>query len=277
MAIDLGDAPPLDGSRDEADHSTRIPRRAVPFWLVFVLLLWLAHALGYLFHEYAHSFTAWAFGYMRNPLALEYGHLSVLNVALLSDVDENVDYASIFKAGRGDVVSLVAVAGVLLGNGLLYAASRALYSIAKRRTRRVLGLFAFLFCLMNVGNLWCYVPVRTFATRADMANLSAGLHVSPWWILTILGVPFFVAIGHFFARLLPDARHLLFRGDTVPEVTLTAVSTFSVFVFFGSAGLHGYGDASHWISVVSSCLLFPLALGLCWPRKGGTDRKTLLN
>ena len=244
-------------------------RRTMVFWLIFVLLLWVAHALGYLLHEYAHSFTAWALGYKANPLALDYGHLSFQNVAILSDIDENVDYASIFKAGKGHLVSLVAVAGVLLGNCIFYAISRELYSVANKRNRQVLGLFAFLFCLMNVGNFWCYVPVRTFTTHADMANVEAGLHISPWWVAVVIGFPFAVAIWHFFARLLPDARSLLFRDETVPKIILTVVSSFTVFAFFCSAGLHGYGKASHGISVLSSCLLFPLALVLCWPRKAG--------
>ncbi len=241
-------------------------RKGIAFGFLFVGLLWLAHVLGYLLHEYAHSFTAWAVGYKANPLALDYGSLSLQNIVLQSDIDENVDYASIFKAGKGYLVSLVAVAGVL-GNAIFYALSRGLYSVAKKQNRQGLGLFAFLFFLMNVGNFWDYVPVRIFTTRFDMGNVEAGLHVSAWWILTVLGIPFSIAIVHFFARLLPDARSFLFRDETIPGITLTAVSSFTVFVFFGSAGLHGFGEASHWISVLSVCLLFPLTLILCWPRK----------
>jgi hypothetical protein len=40
-------------------------QKLVPYGL-FLFLLWLAHALGYFVHEYAHSFTAWAFGYKAN-------------------------------------------------------------------------------------------------------------------------------------------------------------------------------------------------------------------
>ena len=242
-------------------------QRRAPSWLLLALLLWLAHALGYLVHEYAHSFTAWALGCKANPLALDYGRLSFQNVALLSDVDENVDYRSIFSAKKGHLVSLVAVAGVLLGNGLFYAVSRAAYALAKRRGRRGVGLFAFLFCLMNVGNFWCYVPIRTFTTHADMATLESGLHLSPWWILALLGFPFAIAVLHFFARVLPDARHFVLHDEAGPGVALTALSSFVVFAFFGSAGLAGYGEVSHWMSVFSASVLFPLALVLCWPRK----------
>jgi len=245
----------------------RMKRKTALFWLSFVLLWWLTHALGYLIHEYAHSFTAWALGYKANPLALHYGRLSFLNLAIQRDIDENVHYDSIFAAGKGYLAALVAVAGVLFANGILYLVSRRLYSFAKQRNRRMLGLFAFLFCLMNVGNFLCYVPIRTFATHADMANLERGLRVSPWWVATVLGFPCTVAIAHFFMRLLPDARSFIFPCQKVSQVVLVAVRSFVMFGYYGSAGLQGYGRTSHWLSVVSSCVLFPVVFVLCWPRQ----------
>lgn len=100
-------------------------------WILF--LLWLAHALGYLVHEYAQSFTAWAFGYKAHPLALNYGHLDWNNILTQSDIDENVDYDPIFAAGRGPIASLIAVAGVLFGNGASYLIS--LYGYKEQRQR----------------------------------------------------------------------------------------------------------------------------------------------
>jgi hypothetical protein len=41
------------------------------FWLLLALLGWCAHTVGYLVHEYAHSFSAWTLGWKANPLALE--------------------------------------------------------------------------------------------------------------------------------------------------------------------------------------------------------------
>ncbi|MGA2073543.1 MAG: hypothetical protein ABSH52_08550 [Terriglobia bacterium] len=247
--------------------SCTMQRKALLFWLSFILLLWLTHALGYLVHEYAHTFTAWALGYKTNPLALDYGHLNLLNLLTLREIDENVDYGSLFAAGKGHFASLIAVSGVLLGSGIFYIVSRVLYSFAKLRNRPILGLFAFLLCLMNVGNFLDYVPIRTFTTHADMANVERGLHISPWFIITVLGFPFAVVIGHFFMKLLPDARGFLFPYGAIPQRVLAVVSSFTVFAFFGSAGMQGYGETSHWLSVLSLCVLFPVVLILCWPRK----------
>jgi len=249
-----------------------VQRNALRFWLFVVVFWWLTHALGYMFHEYAHSFSAWSFGYMANPLALEYGHPTPKNIALLLDVDDNVDYAPIFAAGKGYLASLIAVNGVLIGNGIFYFVARGLYSFAKRRRNQTLALFAILYCLMNAGNFLCYVPVRTFTTHADMATFEKGLNASPWLVIVLLGIPFAFAVWHFFSVLLPDACAFLLPGKRNQQVALLALSSFTMFVFYGAAGLRGYGAVSRWISIVSVFLLFPLVMSLCWPRKISTGR-----
>jgi len=243
-------------------------RSRLVFWIGFVALVWLTHAAGYLVHEYAHSFTAWALGWKANPLALHYGSLNFNNLVFLDDIDENVNYAPILAAGKGWAVSLIAVAGVLIGNGLCYIASRWLYVSAKRQSRRTLALFAFLLCLMSVGNFLSYVPVRTFATHADMHTVEQGLGISPWWIAIVLGLPFAVALVHFLVRLLPDARGYLFSGQVTGQAILTALCCYAIFGFFGGAGMRRYGPVSHWISL-TLLLCLPLALIALWPRRSG--------
>ncbi|WP_158749352.1 hypothetical protein [Acidobacterium sp. S8] len=236
------------------------------FGLFFLFQLWLAHALGYLVHEYAHSFVAWALRYKANPLALDYGHLNLANLLYLSDIDENVDYAPIFAAGRGPLASLIAVAGVLFGNGIFYLLTRRIYALARAQGRQMLALFMFFFCMMNVGNFISYVPARTFTNHADMATVQQGLNISPWWIALVMGIPFCVAVGHFFARLLPGAVRFFFPDTRLGQIFLVILSSFIVFGFFGSAGIRHYGEISHWISAFSIYVLFPLTIILCWPR-----------
>ena len=247
------------------------PDQTKTFWkragfsLAFVCLLWLTHALGYLVHEYAHSFFAWGLGYKANPLALDYGHLSWGNILFLSDIDENVDYAPIFAAGRGALAALIAVAGVLFGNGIFYLLSRRLYATARMQGRRMLALFLFLFCLMNVGNFISYVPARTFTDHADMATVERGLQISPWWIAIVLGIPFYVAVAHFFVKLLPGAMRFFFPHRKSGQVFLLILSAYVVFGFFGGAGLHRYGQVAHWICACSIYLFLPLTIIFCRP------------
>ena len=58
------------------------------FWLLAVIQIWFAHAIGFFIHEYVHSFTAWLVGYKANPLAINYGHLSLENILRQADIDE---------------------------------------------------------------------------------------------------------------------------------------------------------------------------------------------
>ncbi|HZD47803.1 MAG TPA: hypothetical protein VE178_03590 [Silvibacterium sp.] len=235
--------------------------------LLLVFQLWLAHALAFLVHEYAHSFVAWGLRCKANPLALNYGGLNWNNVIYLDDVDENVDYTPIFAAGHGARAALIAVSGVLFGNGLFYLVSRRLYFAAKARGRRMAAFFMFLLCMMNAGNFISYVPNRTFTNHADMATVERGLNISPWWIAVVMGVPFSVAVWHFFARLLPDAMRFFSPDSRWGQVSLLVLSAYVICRFFGGSGFHRYGDISHWIAAVWLYAIFPLAILLCWPRR----------
>ncbi|WP_263377567.1 hypothetical protein [Granulicella paludicola] len=226
--------------------------------MLAILQHWLAHALGYMVHEYAHSFTAWLLHFKANPLALDYGHITLDNILFQEDIDENVDYGPIFAAGHGYLAALIAVAGVLIGNGLSYLLSRLLYARAQMKESRVWAMFFFWICVMSVGNFLSYVPVHTFATHADLATTVQGFGVSAWMIAVVLGVPFAIAIWHFLTRMLPDAKVFLFQQEPVSQGVLILLTTDLIFVFFGGSGIRNYGSASHWLSAFSKYVLSPV-------------------
>jgi len=236
-------------------------------WLLAIFQIWLAHAVVYLMHEYAHSLLAWIFHFKANPLALDYGHFDLANILFQEDIDENVDYGPIFAAGRGYVAAIIAVAGVLIGNGISYVGSRLLYSRAMCKKQRAWAMFFFWALVMSVGNFLSYVPMRTFTTHADMATVARGAGVSSWLICLILGIPFAVAVWHFFAKVLPGAEEFLFRDEPALQGALILIATCIVFVFFGGSGLYRYGDASHILSAISEYVLFPLVTILLWQRQ----------
>jgi hypothetical protein len=245
------------------------PRNAF-LWLLAIFQLWLAHLLAYLMHEYAHSFVAWAMHAKSNPLALHYGGFNLDNLLFQDEIEENVDYAPIFMAGRGYITSIIAVSGVLVGNGVSYIASRLLYARAVRKNQRKWALFFFWTCLMSVGNFLSYVPLRTFATHADMATVAKGISMSPWLVCLFLGIPFAAALWHFFAKLLPEAEDFLFLHEPGLRTVLVLLSTSLVFVFFGSSGMNNYGPISRGLSEICRYLLFPLVTILCWQRNEAT-------
>lgn len=224
-------------------------------------LLWLTHAIAFFTHEYAHSFTAWAFGAKGNPVAIHYGQATVSNILMQGDIDENVDYDPIFAAGRGWLAALIALAGMLLGNGGLYLISRAGLARAKRMDNRGQGVFWLLLGTMCVGNFIDYVPNRTFSTHGDMVTAERGLHCSPWWIAVVLGVPLLAVCWHHFARVLPRAAARFWRNEPTCAVILAVLAVVMFTEFFGRAGFDGYGPVAHrisafWVYIVPAPLLW---------------------
>ncbi|GGG91592.1 hypothetical protein [Silvibacterium dinghuense] len=177
------------------------------------------------------------------------------------DVDENVDYDPIFAAGRGWLASLIAVAGVLFGNGGLYLISRLGLKQAETRKHQAAGLFWLLVCLMCVGNFIAYVPNRTFAAHADMATTERGLGCSPWWIAIGLGVPFLIASWHYFARILPRVAVAWSRELPLAPLILAVIAVLIFTEFYGRAGLQRYGPVSHGIAAFWS---YAVPVPLLW-------------
>ena len=139
-----------------------------------------------------------------------------------------MDYDPIFAAERGPVAALIAVAGVLFGNGISYLIFQYGYRTAKQAGRSMLALFFFLLCIMNVGNLISYIPVRTFATHADMATVEQGLGISPWWLAIVLGIPFCIAVAYFVLKTVPEAIRYFFPDSRVEQALLLALCCYMI-------------------------------------------------
>ena len=158
---------------------------------------------------------------------------------------------------------MIAAAGVVLGNGISYGVSRWGYNTAKRRGSNTWCLFFYWACLASAGNFIDYVPVRVFAPHGDMFTIAKGFNISPWWVLIILGVPFGIAIIDFFYRFAPQVICRLFPKSPGKRFTMMLLTTLVFLGFYGNAGLSGYGEVSHNISLACVCLI-PFAIVLGW-------------
>ena len=117
--------------------------------------LWAAHAFAFFLHEYAHSFTAWALGWKRNPLALNYAHPTLAVLLVQHGISQNVDEVPIFASGHRVQAALISAAGAVLGNGLIsFPLSRWLYSIARKLDARALVMFAYWCTVASIGNFY---------------------------------------------------------------------------------------------------------------------------
>ena len=238
--------------------------RRVRFFVLGILCIWVTHSLAYFLHEYAHSFAAWLLGCKANPWALDYGTLNLKNVLFLAQVDENVDYSTIFAHGRGHAAAFIAFAGAGIGNGLLYVLARLLLGKAAVRMKRWLFSLLFWIEFMCLGNFYDYFPARTFASHGDMAHIADGLRISPWLIVVAFGYPIAWALWHFFARALPDALPLLGADTKTLRLVVVVTCVVGLFGYFGSSGYFGYGEVSHTLSGLSMLAVPGVIVACCF-------------
>ena len=182
---------------DKTFEGRRSEQGIVAFALVTFVLVLAAHAVAYLTHEYAHSLMAWLLGWMKQPFGIDYGTASLSNCLFLGDVSDNVDYDAIFRAVHGLAAAAIALAGPMLGNGLLYFVVYALMGNAMVGRSRHVMMFLYWLSLMCAGNVWSYVPIRALTWHADIALAAKGLGVSVWVLF-----PFVMAVSAFFFFLL---------------------------------------------------------------------------
>jgi hypothetical protein len=233
-------------------------------YIVFIPLLffqiWLAHALCFFSHEFSHSITAWLLGWKENPLALNYGHLSVAILLAQFGIDENVNYQPIFSTGLGRQAGIIAAAGMVIGNMFItYTLSRWFYRLAKRRNSQTWGMFFYLTAVASLGNLWDYIPIRTFATGGDIHIMTQGFDCSPWLILLVLGVPTMFGLIYFFRKIQPDTLLWLFPNSKTKRGIMIVLTSFGLFSFYGAAGwVDEYGLESKWLSIFSIFVVFPV-------------------
>jgi hypothetical protein len=230
------------------------------FLLVTCVGVLVAHAVAYMTHEYAHAFTAWSLGWMANPLALDYGPPTLYNVLFLGGVSDNVNYAPILASGQGLAVFTIALAGMLMGNVLLYF---LMYRAANTRfvsSRPVLLASTYWLALMCAGNAWGYVPIRGFTTHADIAIAASGLQL-PTWVLGLCLLPLSLyVVWHCLCRFL--ARHVetITRSSLANLTVMVVLSSYWLFAFYGADGTSGdYGLVAQLLSIASRYFLLPLS------------------
>ncbi len=95
------------------------------------------------------------------------------NILLLWDIDENVEYSRLFAQGHGTHAALIAFSGSGIGSVSLFVLGYFLLKNNSIKQLPYLYYFIFWFQLMNLGNFYDYVPIRTFSTHGDMGQHDA--------------------------------------------------------------------------------------------------------
>jgi len=246
--------------------------RKLDFIIITPIFILLSHYLAVFFHEYAHSFMAFLLGYKQNPLDIHYGGKSLLNIFLLANIDQNVDYNILYSFGHTKEIAIIAAAGPVM-NGVLYVVT--LWMLKNRLTIRRFYRYYFLllFNLMNLGNIYDYIPIRTFATSGNMVDvldIEKALHISPWWIYGSLGYLIAYMIWQFFSKTLTTAYSDLKLNETNLRASLMIICVCLLFGYFGLPGFFSQGQIPFFLSFTSLSAI-PGIIVLLWP----THRKII--
>lgn len=234
------------------------------FLVLLIAQLWAAHACAFFAHEYAHSFVAWLLRWKANPLALNYAHPTWTVLLIQLGINQNVDEVPIFTSGHGMQAAVISAAGAVLGSALFtLPLSRWGYRVARRSAARGWAMFAYWVCVASIGNLIDYVPIRTFTDGTDlyqdMYAVERGFGLSPWTLLVVFGIPTALVLATFLLRIEPRTLQWLFPASPARRTLLAVITAFVLFDFYGAAGWAEGGSTSHTMSVISVCIVAPLA------------------
>lgn len=194
---------------------------------------------------------------------------------LLINIEENVNYSQIYYHGIKWHMALIGFAGPGLANGSLYIISLLLLKNKKVLKNNYLFYFIFWFNFMNLANLYDYVPIRTFTTHGDIAHITLGLGISPYYIYIFFGYIVAFTIWHFFTQTMVKAFVYINLNSFTAQASLMVLCVLILFIYFGLSGLTGnYGEISYFLSA-TSLIVTPGAIAACWPTREWVKRQIL--
>jgi len=243
----------------------RTSRRSALMLASTPLVLLLTHYLAVLPHEFTHSFLAWVLGIKANPWLIDWGGDSLLNILLLVHINENVDYQSALDAGKTLTVAVVALSGPLLANGGMYLIFRRLSATAWVKARPFASWIVLWFIVVNLGNLWCYIPIRAFAADGDFRHFIWATGASPWLLYAVVGYLVLWGLVDFYRRVLPNALDASGLLATWARALVLVVSTGVIFAYFAIPGFLETDAVSLFIAG-TSVLAIPPVLLAAWRR-----------
>ena len=247
--------------------------RSRSMWLLLAatpMVLLVTYYVSFMTHEYGHSFAAWMLGIKSSPWPITWGSNTIGNFLFLSEVDEHVDYDAAMASGKNLAVAVVALSGIAV-NALLYLVFRFAAPLWRTSTHALVAYSTFWLLAMEVGNFFCYVPIRVASPSGDMHNWTVGSHQSWWWLYVIIGYLTLWAMIDFYRTVMPESLDASDIRARVGRALVLVTATLLLFGYFAGPGLMKDDDLTQFISR-TSLLLIPVVLLVSWRRVVRTGR-----
>lgn len=187
-----------------------------------------------------------------------------VNALLLEDIDEKIDYAAAYAGGKGAAVAIAVVAGPGT-NCLLYLIARFAAPWWRTSTRPAVADLGFWFLLMQLANLYDYVPIRVAASYGDVRQWIRVTHMSPYVVYVVIGYLVLWAVVDLYCRVLPDALQSSRITTPTGRALVLIVATVVFFGYFAVPGLLEDGAVTLFITR-TSLLAIPVVVLANWRR-----------
>lgn len=210
------------------------------YLMITVITFTAIHFLVIYMHELSHSFMAYFLGAKENPLDIIWGR-SIFAVAC----DENVDYQSLFSAGKGTTAAIIAFAGPL-SNIILFVITAILISLRSIKEHPWVYHAVFWTLATTFIMIFEYVFTRSFMTGDDFGNIEHGLGLSPYSIFipgTILGL---ICLWYIFTVLVPDHYRLVTPFELSKQYITIASVSFVFFLLYIGVRINAYPSFPEW-------------------------------
>lgn len=246
------------------------------YWKVLSFLALLAvtfvvmHLVVILMHELSHSSLAVLLGAKEDPLDIVYGSW------IGSHWDENVDYSSLFAAGRGTVAAAIASAGVI-SNILLFLITGWFLSLKKIKNHPWVFHCIFWTCIVTFSMVFEYVYTRSFQHHDDFGNITHGLGISPWPLFiagTVLGI---ISLYYIIVCLLPAYMAAVTPNDRSLQYASVSFLSFVIFLFYVGLRITNYPDVPEWWCGVTGIVALVVVPFLASPARGWVKEMIRMN
>lgn len=265
----------VEGTNDRRVGTRRSATAQLAVWLLVAtpVILLLTHYVAVIPHEFAHSTVAWLLGIKPEPGNITWGGTSPTNVLLLWNINENIDYTAALAAGKGTAVAMVAFAGPGLVNGGFYLLSRWLIIRPWFTGRPIAAYVLFWFLWINLANVYCYVPLRTFSDDGDVHHFLLGTGLSPWWVYGVVGTLVLWATVDGYRKVIPQTAVVCGFSTPTLRGVLLVIATLLMFTYYALPALWEQDPVSKFLGG-TSILLTALVLVLAWRPVVLGDRRT---
>ncbi|MBN2735233.1 MAG: hypothetical protein JXQ82_10335 [Methanomicrobiaceae archaeon] len=211
-------------------------------------------------HEHIHSTTAYLLGHMANPLDIVWG-----NPVTLDGWDEGVSYSTLFSSGQGFDAAVIAVMPLIF-HALIAIAG--LYLLLSNHLLRIKWIYHLVFWLVVVDlmELFAYMPGRAFSLHGDIGNINHGLSLSPWILFVIFTPIILYGIYLLYVCALPRMNVLIGGKSRLIRYVILILSAFYLFLFRSSIeNALAFSPEMQWATSLCGYAGFVIVLYYCRP------------